>query len=91
MLPEPVVQITVTEEPVALTVVSADAPAPVAYHHVQGLSSTEWVIRHNLGWYPNVTTLDSAGSVSHGELVHDSKNQLRVTFSAPISGNAYLS
>jgi len=62
-----------------------------AYHHNQGSSDTEWLIEHNLGFYPNVTTMDSAGSTVEGELEHLSKYRLRVTFSAPISGDAYLS
>jgi len=62
-----------------------------AYHHNQGSSDTEWFIEHNLGFYPNVTTMDSAGSTVEGELEHLSKYSLRVTFSASISGDAYLS
>lgn len=91
MLPEQVVQITVTESPIGVGIVSPDSTALFAYHHVQGASSTVWAIRHGLGFYPNVTTMDSGGSITHGELVHETKNRLRVTFSAPISGNAYLS
>ena len=62
-----------------------------AYHHNQGSAGTEWFVEHNLGFYPNVTTMDSAGSTVEGELAHLSKYSLRVTFSAPISGDAYLS
>ena len=62
-----------------------------AYHHNQGSAGTEWFVEHNLGFYPNVTTMDSAGSTVEGELEHFSKYSLRVTFSAPISGDAYLS
>lgn len=71
--------------------VSGAANAPVAYHHVQGMSSTEWVIHHGLGFFPNVTTMDSGGSTVEGELDHTSAYELRVTFAAPISGDAYLS
>ena len=63
----------------------------VAYHHSQAVSSTVWEIAHGLGFYPNVTTMDSGGSMVEGELEHQSKNQCRVTFSVPISGDAYLS
>jgi hypothetical protein len=71
--------------------VSRVDPDSIAYHHVQGLSSSTWDVVHGLGFHPNVTVMDSAGSMVEGELEHLSKNQLRVTFSAPISGNAYLS
>lgn len=88
------VQVIVTEpEPVVITVgsVSGSQPTQVAYHHVQGSSSTQWDIPHGLGFFPNVTTMDSGGSTVEGELVHVSEYELRVTFSAPISGDAYLS
>lgn len=63
----------------------------VAYHHVQGISSDTWDVTHNLGFYPNVTTMDSGGSIIEGELEHLSAYRIQITFSAPISGNAYLS
>lgn len=91
----PVVSITVEETneltPQVGMGVSGVWPGLFAYHHQQGASSAVWTIEHGLGFYPNVTTMDSGGSVIEGELQHVSKNHLRVTFSAPISGNAYLS
>ena len=95
-LPE-VVNVVVTPTP--NITVSLDTPGNVsgsefplfAYHHNQGSSETEWYIIHSLGFYPNVTTMDSAGSTVEGELEHISRYSLRVTFSAPISGDAYLS
>lgn len=92
---EPVITVTVTPDystsGTTAIEVSPSTATLFAYHHVQGASATEWSIRHSLGWYPNVTTMDSGGSITHGELVHETVNRLRVTFSAPISGNAYLS
>lgn len=88
-----VVQVIVTDLPnvVVGTSVNDSQVSMVAYHHVQGVSSATWDISHGLGFYPNVTTMDSGGSTVEGELVHNSKYSLRVTFSAPISGDAYLS
>ena len=63
----------------------------VAYHHKQQSSSAVWTITHNLNFYPNVTTMDSGGSIVEGELEHLSRNTLRVTFLAAFSGDAYLS
>jgi hypothetical protein len=71
--------------------VSGSESSTVAYHHVQGASNAVWEIQHGLGFFPNVTTMDSGGSTVEGELAHISKYSLRVTFSAPISGDAYLS
>jgi hypothetical protein len=89
-----VVQVWVTPTPnvVVTTATFNDSNgANVAYHHVQGASSTQWDIPHGLGFFPNVTVMDSGGSTAEGELAHTSKYRLRVTFSSPISGNAYLS
>ena len=62
-----------------------------AYHHKQNASTSVWEIKHGLGFHPNVTVMDSGGSTVEGEMEHLSKNELRVIFSAPISGDAYLS
>ena len=82
-----------TPGPVTVTNVTAGAvnARPVAYHHIQNVASNVWLINHNLMFYPNITTLDSAGSVCEGEIEHMSKTQLKITFSAAFSGQAYLS
>ena len=63
----------------------------LAYHFIQNTPSATWNITHNLGFYPNVTTMDSSGSICEGEIEHLSRNTLRVTFLAAFSGEAYLS
>lgn len=60
------------------------------YHSQAGVSDT-WVVSHNLGYRPNVTTFNSADAQVEGEIVHDSVNQLTVTFSSAFSGYAVLS
>lgn len=88
------VQIVVEPKPdviIGVKRVSNPSVSDFAYHHTQGAASALWDIGHGLGFYPNVTVLDSAGSTVEGELEHISQYRLRVTFSAPISGNAYLS
>ena len=61
------------------------------YAHVQGAVSDTWVITHNLGFYPNVTVIDSGGSEVEGDIVYQGLNVLTLTFSAAFSGVAYLS
>lgn len=63
----------------------------IAYRHIQAEVSDTWVITHNLNFYPNVTVLDSAGSICEGEIIYTSQNALTVTFSGAFSGEAYLS
>ena len=64
----------------------------VSYEHTQGAVSNSWVINHNLGFQPNVTVVDSAGTVYEGEIAYNTnRNSLTVTFSSAFSGIAYLS
>lgn len=88
---EEVIQV-IASDPVVVEITSAEStPANIAYHHSQGVSSDTWEIEHNLGFFPNITTMDSSGAVAEGEIEHLSAYRVRVTFSAPFSGNAYLS
>ena len=63
----------------------------VAYTHTQGVSSATWTINHNLGFYPNLTVQDSAGTIYEGEITYTNSDSLTVTFSSAFSGKAYLS
>ena len=63
----------------------------LAYAHTQGTASATWTINHNLDFYPNVTVVDSAGTIVEGEISYTSRNQVVLTFSASFSGKAYLS
>lgn len=66
-------------------------PSRVAYSHTQAVVSDSWVINHNLGFRPNITVQDSAGTTYEGEITHTNANSLTVSFSAAFSGKAYLS
>lgn len=63
----------------------------IAYAHTQGTASATWTILHNLDFYPNVTVVDSAGTIVEGEITYTNRNQVVLTFSAAFSGKAYLS
>ena len=66
-------------------------PARVSYVHTQGVSSSSWVIHHNLHFYPNVTVQDSAGNIVEGEITYTNSDSLTVSFSTAFSGEAYIS
>lgn len=67
-------------------------PGPtLAYTHTQNTPSDTWVITHNLGMYPNVTVEEFGGSIVEGEIAYENINSLTVTFSALVSGYAYVS
>lgn len=63
----------------------------VAYEHTQGSVSDSWTIPHNLGFKPNVTVVDSGGTIYEGEITYTNSNSLTVSFSVAFSGKAYLS
>lgn len=65
--------------------------ADLGYQHVQNVATNIWNIPHYLGFYPNITVVDSAGTVLEGDLEYVDVNNVKVTFSAAFSGNAYLS
>jgi hypothetical protein len=60
------------------------------YIHDQQLSSITWNIVHNMGKFPSVTILDTAGDEVEGDVTHISINQLTITFSAAVAGKALL-
>lgn len=62
----------------------------VEYTHTQSVASNTWTINHNLGKYPSVMVVDSAGSVVIGDISYVTINQIIVYFSGTFSGKAYL-
>jgi hypothetical protein len=61
------------------------------FHFVQPTPSGTWTITHSLGYYPNVTVVDSAYQVVIPEVTYTSTTQLVLSFSAAVAGEAYLS
>jgi hypothetical protein len=50
-----------------------------------------WVITHNMGYFPAVSVVDSAGELVEGDTIYTSANVVTLLFSAAFSGKAYLS
>ena len=61
------------------------------YIHEQMTPQNVWTIAHNLKFFPNVSSFDSAGSQVVGDVEHISFDSLKITFSHPTAGQAYLS
>lgn len=61
------------------------------YLHDQPIANDTWTIVHNLGFFPNVTTFDTANDEIIGSLQHIDNTTLTITFSVAVSGEAYLS
>ena len=63
---------------------------PQSYRHIQTVNSATWIITHNLGFRPSVTVIDLDGDVVNGDILYNTNNQLTITFSSEIKGEAYL-
>ena len=68
----------------------AVARAVDTYVHDQALSSDTWVIEHNLGRYPSVVVVDSAGTQFIVQVEYNSKNKITVYMNGATTGKAYL-
>ena len=63
----------------------------LSYVHVQNVSSNTWTIVHGLQFIPNITVVDSAGSVVEGDYSYPDENTVIATFFGGFTGKAYLS
>lgn len=61
------------------------------YTHNQSAVAPTWYVTHNLGFNPNITVVDSAGTHLEADIWYNDLNSLEVRFSVGISGKAYLS
>lgn len=66
-------------------------PTDLGYVHIQNTPSTTWTITHGLGFIPNITVVDSGGTVVEGSYNYPNANTVVLTFSSLFSGKAYLS
>jgi hypothetical protein len=54
-------------------------------------ASTTWLINHNLNFVPNITVVDSAGTVVEGSYSYPNSTSVILNFSNAFAGKAYLS
>lgn len=60
------------------------------YNEQFPVAASTWEINHNLGRFPSITTVDSAGSEITGAVTYNNENKITVVFNSATSGNAYL-
>lgn len=60
------------------------------YTHVQASANSVWDITHNMNKMPSVTIINSANELSFANIEYVNANRLKLTFSAAISGKAFL-
>lgn len=63
----------------------------LSYVHTQPTVSDTWMVEHHLGWFPNVTVIDSTGTTVEGDLTHVNDRSMTLSFSGAFTGTAYLS
>lgn len=63
---------------------------PTTYTHNQTVPLDIWTINHNLGRYPSVSIVDSAGTEVKGKIDYIDENNITVSFSSGFSGKAHL-
>jgi hypothetical protein len=74
--------------------VSPEAPSggtTNSYVHDQAIPAATWNIQHNLGYFPNVTVVDSSERVVFGDVTYIDNNNITVDFAGGFSGKAYVS
>ncbi len=64
---------------------------PLRYVHTQTMALSTWLINHYMGYMPSITIIDSGGNEVEGTIVYNSTDTLTLSFSAEMSGTAYLS
>lgn len=60
------------------------------YKHYQQTPSDIWEIEHNLYKYPTPICYDTTGKEIEGDVTNISDSKMQITFSVPVSGNAFL-
>ena len=63
----------------------------LGHEHIQEVAASVWTIEHGLGFVPNITVVDSAGTVVEGSYDYPDSNTVVLTFIGAFSGRAYLS
>ncbi|MGY6517471.1 MAG: hypothetical protein ACXIUZ_02035 [Lysobacteraceae bacterium] len=61
------------------------------FRHIQSSPSATWNILHQLGKYPVVAVVDSTGAPVEGRVQYATNRRIYIHFSAPFTGEAYLS
>lgn len=62
--------------------------SPKAYVHSQSVSAQNWVVNHNLGYYPIVSLYSVSLKEFEGDVLHVSLNQFTVSLTGSFAGFA---
>lgn len=56
----------------------------------QDIPASTWAVAHNLGKFPSVRVVDSAGTLVFGDVQYVDSNNLNILFSSNFAGIAYI-
>lgn len=59
-----------------------------SYDFIQTSPSLNWIVNHNLGYFPTVSIFDTGGNVVDAQVQHISINQAILTFTSSLAGIA---
>ena len=62
-----------------------------SYTYEKQSNALVWTINHNLGFRPNILVMDYGNNTLECDIEMLSENSVKLTFSEPVSGYAYLS
>lgn len=93
------VDVSVNEQTVVISLGTSGPQGPsgtidygqLGYVHTQTTAASVWTVNHGLGFTPNVTVVDSAGTVIEGSYNYPNANTIVLTFAGAFSGKAYFS
>lgn len=77
---------TVVDANLSLDITNVDK----TFVYEQGVASDTWVIEHNLGKYPSVSLVDSAGTQFDADVEYNSENICTVRMNGATTGKAFL-
>lgn len=90
--------ITIDETPFVITLGTSGPQgagglqiSDISYVFTQSSPANSWTIVHGLEFIPNITIVDSAGSVVEGDYSYPDENTVIATFVGAFAGKAYLS
>lgn len=72
-------------------IVVSNVGASDSFRFTQSVPSSLWLITHNLGFFPNVSVVDSSGSSVEGDTKYIDANTVQISFIGAFAGEAYIS
>lgn len=82
-------RVTTNEQDIAVLKEKIIEGADKNYIFKQMTPADTWTIVHNLGKFPSITVVDSAGTVVVGEIILQTTEQAVISFNGAFSGKAY--